>query len=167
MKVFLIVRMALGAGAAILLAGLLAAAPAAQASTGRTTLPCRTSALIAAINAANNRGGATINLAPGCTYNLTAASSPNATLGDTGLPVITSQITLKGFRTTIAGNDSTFRILMVASSGKLTLRGLTITGGNTPGPGGGIFNLEGTLVLNHTRVTGNASRATARPRVAR
>ena len=149
-------KRALGGGAAILLAGLLAAAPAAQASTGRT-VPCRTPALIAAINAANSRGGATINLAPGCTYNLTAASSPNATLGDTGLPVITSQITLNGFRTTIAGNGSTFRILMVASSGKLTLRGLTITGGNTPGPGGGIFNLEGTLVLNRTRVTGNAS----------
>ena len=51
---------------------------------------------------------------------------------------------------TIAGNDSTFRILMVTSSGKLTLNGLTITGGNTPGTGGGIFNLEGTLVLNHS-----------------
>ena len=156
MKAFLIVRTALGGGAAILLAGLLAAAPAAQASTGRT-VPCKTSALITAINAANSRGGATINLAPRCTYHLTAASSPSATLGDTGLPVITSRITLNGFRTTIAGNDSTFRILMVASSGKLTLQGLTITGGNTPGPGGGIFNLVGTLVLNRTRVTGNAS----------
>jgi hypothetical protein len=27
-------------------------------------------------------------------------------LGDTGLPAITSRITLKGFRTTIAGNNS-------------------------------------------------------------
>ena len=78
-------------------------------------------------------------------------------LGDTGLPAITSRITLNGFRTTIAGNNSTFRILLVTGSGKLTLNGLTITGGNTPGPGGGIFNLEGTLVLNHSRVTGNAS----------
>ena len=31
-------------------------------------------------------------------------------LGDTGLPAITSRITLTGFRTTIAGNNSTFRI---------------------------------------------------------
>jgi hypothetical protein len=78
--------------------------------------------------------------------------------GDTGLPVITSRITLNGSHTTIAGNHSTFRILMVIGpAGKLTLQGLTITGGNTPGPGGGIFNLEGTLVLNHSRVTGNAS----------
>jgi hypothetical protein len=70
-------------------------------------VPCQTPALIAAINAANSSGGATINLAPGCTYRLTAASSPNAMLGDTGLPAITSRITLNGFRTTIAGNDST------------------------------------------------------------
>ena len=155
MKTLSIVKAALGGGAAILLGGLLAAAPA-QASTGRT-VPCKTQALIAAINAANSSGGAQINLAPRCTYHLTTASSPNAMLGDTGLPAITSRITLNGFRTTIAGNGSTFRILLVTGSGKLTLNGLTITGGNTPGPGGGIFNLEGTLVLNHSRVTGNAS----------
>src|SRR5581483_10978717 len=101
MKTHPILKTALGGGGAILLAGLFAAAPAAQAST-RTTVPCRTPALIAAINAANRSGGATINLAPRCTYNLTTASSPNAMLGDTGLPVITSRITLNGFRTTIA-----------------------------------------------------------------
>jgi len=155
MKPISIVKAALGGGAAILLGGLLAAAPA-QASTGKT-VPCKVQALVAAINAANSSGGAAINLAPRCTYHLTTAASPNAMLGDTGLPAITSRVALNGFRTTIAGNDSTFRILMVTSSGKLTLNGLTITGGNTPGPGGGIFNLEGTLVLNHSRVTGNAS----------
>jgi hypothetical protein len=144
MKALSIVIAALGGGAAILLGGLLAAAPA-QASTGKT-VPCRTQALIAAINAADSSGGARINLAPRCTYHLTTASSPNAILGDTGLPAITSRITLTGFRTTIAGDNSTFRILLVTGSGKLTLNGLTITGGNTPGPGGGIFNLEGTLV---------------------
>jgi hypothetical protein len=155
MKPISIAKAALGGSAAILLGGLLAAAPA-QASTGGT-VPCKTHALIAAIKAANSSGGAAINLAPRCTYHLTTAASPNAMLGDTGLPAITSRVTLNGFRTTIAGNSSTFRILMVTSSGKLTLNGLTITGGNTPGPGGGIFNLEGTLVLNHSRVTGNAS----------
>ena len=155
MKTLSIVKAALGGGAAILLGGLLVAAPA-QASTGKT-VPCKTQALIAAINAANSSGGAAITLAPGCTYHLTTAASPNAMLGDTGLPAITSRITLTGFRTTIAGNNSTFRILLVTGSGKLTLNGLTITGGNTPGPGGGIFNLEGTLVLNQSRVTGNAS----------
>ena len=78
-------------------------------------------------------------------------------MGGNGLPLITSRITLNGSRTTIAGNDSNFRILMVTGTGNLTLQGLTITGGNTTGPGGGIFNLEGTLTLNHSRVTGNAS----------
>jgi hypothetical protein len=43
-------KAALGSGAAILLGGFLAAAPA-QASTG-TTVPCNTQALIAAINSA-------------------------------------------------------------------------------------------------------------------
>ncbi len=156
MKALLITKTAIGGGAAILIAGLVAAAPAAQASTGRT-VPCKTPALIAAIKAANNSGGARIKLTPWCTYRLTSASSPNAMLGDTGLPVITSRITLTGFHTTIAGNSSTFRILMVTRSGKLTLNGLTITGGNTSGPGGGIFNLEGRLTLNHSRVTGNSS----------
>jgi hypothetical protein len=155
MKTLSIVKAALGGGAAILLTGLLAA-PAAQAHTGGT-VPCQTQALIAAINAANKSGGAEIKLAPWCTYRLTQATSPNAMLGNTGLPPITSRITLTGFWTTIAGNDSNFRILMVTGSGKLTLQGLTITGGKTPGPGGGIFNLEGTLVLNHSRVTGNTS----------
>jgi hypothetical protein len=156
MKTISIIKTAMGGCAAFLVAGLLAAAPAAQAGTGGT-VPCDSQALIAAINAANSSGGATINLARRCTYQLTTASSPNPQLGDTGLPVITSRITLNGFRTTIAGNDSSFRVLMVTGSGNLTLQGLTITGGNTPGPGGGIFNLEGTLVLINTLVTGNAS----------
>ena len=116
MKTLSVVKAALGGGAALLLAGLLAAAPAAQASTG-VRVPCKPAALIAAINAANSGGGATINLAPGCTYHLTAASSLNAMLGDTGLPVITSRITLNGFHTTITGNDSSFRILMVTGTG--------------------------------------------------
>ena len=67
MKTISIVKTALGGGAAILLAGLLAAAPAAQAST-KAPVPCKSAALIAAINAANSSGGATINLTPGCTY---------------------------------------------------------------------------------------------------
>ena len=96
MKTLSVVKAALGGGAAILLTGLLAA-PAAQASTGGT-VPCKASALIAAISAANSSGGATINLAPGCTYHLTAANNTDPMLGANGLPVITSRITLNGFR---------------------------------------------------------------------
>ena len=156
MKTVSIVRAALGSGAAILLGGLLTVAPAAQASTG-TAVPCNSKALIAAIKIANSSGGATINLAPWCTYSLTTANNTVPMLGATGLPVITSRVTINGFHTTIAGNSSTFRIFLVTGTGNLTLQGLTITGGNTAAPGGGIFNLEGTLTLNHSTVTGNAS----------
>src|SRR5271166_1040530 len=145
MKTLSIVKTGLGGGAAILLAGLVAAAPAAHASTG-ATVPCKPAALIAAISAA-----------PWCTYTLTTANNSNPMTGANGLPVIASKITLNGFHTTIAGNNSTFRIFLVTGTGNLMLQGLTITGGNTPGPGGGIFNLEGTLTLNHSTVTGNTS----------
>ena len=155
MKTLSVVKAALGGGAAILAAGLLAA-PAAHASTG-VTVPCKTPALIAAISTANSSGGARINLAPGCTYHLTAANNTDPMLGATGLPVITSRITLNGFHTTIAGNNSSFRIFLVTAPGNLTLNRLTITGGNVAAPGGGIFNVEGTLTLNHSTVTGNAS----------
>ena len=155
MRALSIVKAGVGGGAAILLAGFLAAAPA-QASS-RVWVPCNSHALIKAITAANKGGGATINLAPGCTYNLTTANNTNAMLGDNGLPVITSRITINGFRTTIAGNNTSFRIFLVAGPGNLTLQGLTLTGGSTPAPGGAIFNLQGTLTLNHSRVTGNTS----------
>src|ERR1022692_4339522 len=157
MKAFTIIKAGIGTGAILFLA----AVPAAQASTG-ATVPCSgpgggPAGLIAAINTANASGGAMINLAAGCTYALTAANNTNPMLGDNGLPVITSRIILNGFRTTIAGNDTSFRILMVTGSGNLTLQGLTVTGGHTGGLGGGIFNLEGTLTLDHSEVTGNAS----------
>src|SRR6266566_2685553 len=158
MKAFEVVIAGLGGSAAILL---LTATPAAQAST-RVNVPCSGPAggpagLIAAISAANATGGATINLAAGCTYQLTAANNTSLALGSNGLPVITSPITLNGSGTTIAGNDTTFRVLEVSGTGNLTLQGLTITGGTTGGMGGGILNLEGTLTLNHSQVSGNAA----------
>ena len=156
MKTLSIVKAALGGGATILLTGFLAA-PAAQADGG-TTVPCNTSALITAISTANNSGGGTINLAPGCTYQLTQANNSNPMTGANGLPVISSRITVNGLGTTIAGNDSNFRIFFVNGSGNLTLQGLTITGGSTVA-GGGIANLEGALTLNHTTVTGNTANA--------
>jgi hypothetical protein len=119
-------------------------------------VPCNSAALINAITAANSHGGGTINLARGCTYHLTAANNTNPMLGGNGLPVISSRITINGFRTTIAGNNTSFRIFFVSGTGNLTLQGLTITGGNAVA-GGGIANLEGTLTLNHSAVTGNTA----------
>ena len=114
------------AGTGALLA--LAVLPAGTAAAGTgVSVPCSGSGggvagLIAAITAANAAAGGTINLAAGCTYQLTAADNTSPMLGANGLPVITSPITLNGSRTTIAGNDSTFRILQVGGSGNLTCR---------------------------------------------
>jgi hypothetical protein len=149
------------AGTGALLALAMLPAGAAAAGTG-VSVPCSrpgggAAGLIAAINAANAAGGGTINLVAGCTYQLTTADNTSPMLGGNGLPVITSPVTLNGSGTTIAGNDTSFRILQVSGTGNLTVQGLTITGGSTATMGGGILNLEGTFTLNHSRVTGNTA----------
>jgi hypothetical protein len=91
-------------------------------------VPCDTDKLIQAIVFANNKHGGVLELAKGCTYNL----SRNDFQGN-GLPVITENITLKGEHTTIAREATAdyFRILNVGSGGHLTIKGLTIKGGQT------------------------------------
>jgi hypothetical protein len=120
--------------------------------------------LVAAIAAANAGGGGGVNLAPGCTYSLTSANNTAPGLGASGLPVITTPITINGSGATIAGNNSNFRIIAISgqAGGSLTLNGITVTGGNVSGPGpagfgGGIFNLAGTLRLNNSVVTHNTA----------
>ncbi|MEK8110108.1 hypothetical protein NKG94_48925 [Micromonospora sp. M12] len=90
-------------------------------------VPCDTDRLIQAITFANNEDGGVLELARGCTYTLTRNQDGN------GLPVITENITLKGEHTTI-GREATadyFRILNVGAGGHLTLKGLSIRGGQT------------------------------------
>ncbi|MGW5561417.1 right-handed parallel beta-helix repeat-containing protein [Micromonospora sp. NPDC003944] len=90
-------------------------------------VPCDTDKLIQAITFANNEDGGVLELAKGCTYTLTRNQDGN------GLPVITEHITLKGEHTTI-GREATadyFRILNVGAGGHLTLKGLSIRGGQT------------------------------------
>ncbi|MEU8220708.1 hypothetical protein AB0C47_33630 [Micromonospora taraxaci] len=91
-------------------------------------VPCDTDKLIQAIVFANSKHGGVLELAKGCTYNL----SRNDYQGN-GLPVITERITLKGEHTTIAREATAdyFRILNVGSGGHLTIKGLTIKGGQT------------------------------------
>lgn len=134
----------------------------AQAGTG-IKVPCSgpgggAAGLVAAINAANAAGSGAISLAPGCTYTLTAADN-GGPLGGNGLPVVTTRITIAGAHSVIARSSSQkFRILEVdGPGGNLAASGLTITGGDTPGPGGGVFNKAGTLTLTASVVTGNAS----------
>ncbi|MER5456009.1 right-handed parallel beta-helix repeat-containing protein [Micromonospora sp. NPDC002389] len=91
-------------------------------------VPCDTDKLIEAITLANNRNGATLELAEHCTYKLTRHDK-----WGNGLPEIKQPITLKGKKTKIerdATADS-FRILNVGPGGELTLKGLTIKGGQT------------------------------------
>jgi hypothetical protein len=164
MKTSLIVKMALGTAVAALVLSVGPATPA-SASPG-INVPCAgpgggAAGLIAAINTANGSGGGIINLAPGCTYVLSSFDNSRPGPGANGLPIVTSQITINGFNTTIArsGAPATpgFRILEIdGPGGNLTLQGLTITGG-TNTFGGGIANVEGTVTLNHSRVTGNTA----------
>jgi hypothetical protein len=116
--------------------------------------------LIEAINMANANGeDNTITLAAG-TYTLTTVD--HNTDGPTGLPSITSALTLRGLgaQSTIierAAGAPPFRLLHVAATGVLALEGLTVRGGNSVGSGGGIFNNGGVLTLSHNLLTGNGA----------
>ncbi len=119
-------------------------------------VPCDADKLIAAITLANARGGAVLDLAKDCTYLLTAE------LDDAGLPTITTPITLNGGKhTTIkrAAAVDPFRILAVDVGGDLTLKHLTVTGGQTAGGDGGglLVNAGGRATLKHVEVVNNVS----------
>ncbi|MBX7266106.1 hypothetical protein KIF24_08775 [Micromonospora sp. Llam7] len=95
-------------------------------------VPCDTDKLIQALVHANENHGAVLNLAKGCTYNLTRSDAGDGT-GPNGLPVITEHVVLKGHDTKIV-RDATaeeFRILNVGRGGDLTVKGLTIKNGQT------------------------------------
>src|SRR5215470_16834658 len=62
--------------------------------------------LVAAINAANNGGGGSINLANGCTYQLAGVDNTDPMAGANGLPVITSSVSVNGRHSTIAGDGA-------------------------------------------------------------
>lgn len=123
------------------------------------------SCLISSINTANTNGVAdTINLAAG-TYTLTAVN--NNADGPSGLPSITSQITINGasrssagaITTTIerGGNAPSFRIFHVSATGNLSLDRLIIRNGLCDSGGGGILNDGGKLRLNNSTVADNGA----------
>ncbi|MFG2100819.1 right-handed parallel beta-helix repeat-containing protein [Micromonospora echinaurantiaca] len=90
-------------------------------------VPCHTDKLIQAIVQANENHGGVLELAKGCTYELTRSEHGN------GLPVIKEKIVLKGHDTKIvrAAAVDRFRILNVGRGGHLTLKDVTIKGGQT------------------------------------
>jgi hypothetical protein len=123
---------------------------------------CDPDLLIQQIEAANaDPGPDTIDLHGSCTYALTEVYGDYD--GPTGLPSITSDITINGNGATIerssAGGTPTFRIMHVASGGDLTLNDITIQHGLAQSPnynGGGIYTL-GNLTLNAVTLHHNIS----------
>lgn len=119
-----------------------------------------TTGLINSINSANSNSEAdTINLATGSTYTLTSIN--NVTYSNNGLPVITSEIVINGYGSTVTRNSSdNFRIFAVVTPGKLTINNLTIKNGYDSNSsddygGGGVFNLDGSLVINESTISNN------------
>jgi Right handed beta helix region len=145
------------AGALLGLLGLARPTHAAEFACGAGDVAC----LMSAINAANVNGTAnTITLAAGL-YTLTAVD--HNTNGPTGLPSVTSLLTLRGsgVASTVierAAGAPQFRLLHVAATGRLTLEGLTLRGGDdaTTNGGGGVHN-RGTLTITHSTLSGNTA----------
>ena len=101
--------------------------------------------LRAKINAVQAAGGGTITF--------TIGSTP-IVLNGTALPDITTTLTIDGGGgVTISGGNAS-RFLRVLSSGKLTLRGLTLTKGFHNGDGGALRN-EGTTEIENCRFIEN------------
>ncbi len=124
-------------------------------------MPCDTDKLIQAIVHANQNHGGVLTLARHCTYELTRSDDGN------GLPVITKPITLTGDDSKIvrAANVERFRILNVGRGGHLTLKGVTVKGGQTaPGitPPAPLAGLE----LGTGKPAGTAPRAGAKAKAA-
>src|SRR5207248_1432785 len=128
---------------------------------GQTYSAGSASELADAITSANTTDGTdTILLTSDIT--LTAKADTSSDYGDSGLPAITSAITIEGQGHSIArdANAPTFRILRVAQSGLLTLNNLTISGGKTSNSGlhygGGIIS-EGAVILNNSAISANSA----------
>jgi len=87
------------------------------------------------------------------------------TYGPTGLPLITSAITIEGNGARIRrqGGAPDFRLIAVSNSGDLTLQSVTLSGGYSPyrgggyhGFGGGALN-HGSLTIEGSTISGNTA----------
>jgi len=125
---------------------------------------CTTDFLIWSINQANNNGPGTdtINLDPGCVYQLGVVD--NTIDGNNGTPSITSSIIINGNGATVrrstTAQKSAIRLFHVSQGGDLTLNDIVLYDGLAMNPadtipeilnsGGAIFNAGTVLVLNST-----------------
>ncbi|MCA1733892.1 MAG: CSLREA domain-containing protein, partial [Acidobacteria bacterium] len=122
--------------------------------------PCTLRAAIQEANALNTFGGTTIHL-PAGTYFLTLAgdNENSSATGDLDLAA-SNGVTIAGAgaATTIIAGSSSDRILEIHSGANATISGLSITGGNSGGQGGGIRN-GGTATIVGVSVYSNAATA--------
>lgn len=118
----------------------------------------------------------------GSTFTLTTVN--NDTYDPSGLPVISSTMTIGGNGSTITPDNGApaFRLFAIAPGGNLTLQDTTVSGGvgvtfvgggvynagtltlsdstlsgNSAGDGGGVFNYAGPLTLTNSTLSGNSS----------
>lgn len=126
-------------------------------------------ALYADCAAGDPAGGDVLLLPPAGEFILTAAD--NETYGPTGLPVITSEVTISGSYISVIRRDESaepFRILAVGRDGRLSVNWSQISGGRAEAAperrpqvdyatsGGGILNL-GQLNLGEAVISGNTA----------
>jgi len=105
-----------------------------------------------------NPAGADTIILPAAKTHTLASRHATYYLTYTGLPLITSTITIEGNGGKIARKKSaqTFRLLDVAPGGNLTLRNITLSGGRANDDGGALFNL-GTVTIEDSTISGNSS----------
>lgn len=140
---------------------LLAAVPAVGADCTLFPFPhtvvgvddaARRTNLIEAVECANSNGTADVIDLDGQTVTLTDAYADYS--GATGLPQITSNVTLRNGALTRTGSNL-FRILSVSAAGNLSLRNVTVSNGGGAGfasRGAGLHNLGTTQVIgSHLR----------------
>ncbi len=92
------------------------------------------------------------------TVDTALTASNNSTYSSTGLPVVSSVITIAGNgKKIVRTGGPAFRLLAINGTGNLTLQDTIVSGGLTGGGGGGILNYYGQLRLEGCTVTGNSS----------
>ena len=155
------------AGAALLLAlgqGVATAATITVTTNNPNAVSDGQCSLIEAIINANNdaathadcpAGSGTDTIVLPANANVTLTNVSDNTHGPTGLPLITSRITIEGNGAVIArqGSAAAFGIMAVEHSGDLTLQSVTLSGGSASW-GGAVENF-GTLTIENSTISGN------------
>jgi hypothetical protein len=152
------------AGAALLL--VLSDGPL-QAGTINVGAGCTlTQAIISANNGSNSGGCTGATTSPNTIVipaksKITLTSAYPGAYNPTGLPAVTSAITITGNGASISRSKKgpQMRLLVVnGPGGDLTLNNLTLSGGLVPnGLGGAVYNHNGILEINHCVISGNTA----------